>query len=185
MCPCAADAESWRRLAELYAPLLKRWIGRFNLQAVDADDLIQEVLMVVARELPKFRHNHRQGAFRSWLRTILVHRLRDFWRSAQYRPQATGTSSVRARLEEFDDDRSELSQIWNREHDEYVMKRLMNAVEPRFDPKTWQAFRLQVVDALAPTEVAAKLGISPNSVYVAKSRVLRALRQEADGLVDS
>ena len=180
----AADAESWHRLAELYSPLLKHWIGRFGVQTADREDLVQEVLIVVARELPDFRHNRRKGAFRRWLRTILVHRLRDFWRSARYRPLATGASNVLDQLDELVDDRSSLSQAWDRDHDEYIMKRLMDTVEPRFEPKTWQAFRQQVIEELPPSEVAAILGMPLSSVYVAKSRVLRALRQEADGLVD-
>ena len=76
-----SDAASWERLIELYSPLLRGWINRYEVQAADADDLIQDVLMVVMRELPSFRHNQQTGAFRSWLRRIVVNRLRNFWRA--------------------------------------------------------------------------------------------------------
>ena len=82
-----------------------------------------------------------------------------------------------------DDDASEASQMWNREHDEYVMKRLMDTVRGQFEPKTWLAFRRQVVDGLRADVVAAELGVSLGSVYMAKSRVLNALRRESEGLV--
>lgn len=72
-----SDEHSWSRLYELYSPLLRAWLGRYEVQTADADDLIQEVLMVVSRELPDFRHNGRTGAFRNWLRRILVNRLRN------------------------------------------------------------------------------------------------------------
>ena len=71
---------------DVYTPLLKQWLSRYEVQDADADDLVQDVLMVVSRELPRFQHSHRRGTFRSWLRTILVHRLRRFWDKRQRRP---------------------------------------------------------------------------------------------------
>ena len=75
------DDADWSRLVEVYAPLLRGWLTRADVQPNDADDLVQEVLLVVHRELPAFQHNQRPGAFRCWLRRIVVHRLRNFWRS--------------------------------------------------------------------------------------------------------
>ena len=124
-----SDSESWNRLVALYAPLLKRWLRRYEIQDSDAEDITQEVMSVLLNELPKFQHNRRTGAFRSWLRKILVNRLRDYWRGAKYQPVATGTSSLDEKLNELQDDNSELSQIWNGEHDRYVLKRLMRAIQ--------------------------------------------------------
>ena len=75
----SADSESWNRLVELYAPLIRGWLRSYGVSGADADDLVQEVLTVVSQELPKFNHNDRTGAFRSWLRKILVHRLQNYW----------------------------------------------------------------------------------------------------------
>lgn len=180
-----ADSESWNRLVELYTPLLNGWLARYQVQDSDADDLVQEVLTVIARELPDFRHNRRTGAFRNWLRTILVHRLRDFWRARQYRPIATGDSDIQRKLDELADEASEASRVWNQQHDEHVMRQLFDVVRPKVAPKTWEAFRLQMFDGVSASETAGKLGISVDSTYAAKSRVLRILRQEAGGLIDS
>lgn len=179
-----SDSASWDRLITLYAPLLKRWVHRYEVQGSDADDIVQEVLLAVFNDLPQFQHNQRTGAFRSWLRTILVNRVRLFWRGRKYRPVATGTSSVDERLNQLQDDNSEVSRMWNRDHDEYVLKRLMNAVQSQFEPETWQAFYRQVVDRQRADAVAHELTMSLSSVYMAKSRVLSALRRQADGLVD-
>jgi RNA polymerase sigma-70 factor (ECF subfamily) len=78
-----------------------------------------------------------------------------------------------------------LSRIWNREHDEHVVKRLMESVRTQFEPKTWQAFRRQVIDGERADVVAQELGTSLGSVYMAKSRVLSALRRESEGLVEN
>jgi RNA polymerase sigma-70 factor (ECF subfamily) len=178
------DADSWRRLVELYTPLLRGWLGRHALQASDADDLVQEVLAVVVRELPHFRHNRRAGAFRSWLRTVLVHRLRAFWQQRQARPQGTGDSAFARMLDELEDPHSGLSRLWDGEHDRHVLRRLLRWVEPDFARNTWQAFRRLALDGADPDAVAAELGMTVNAVCIAKSRVLQRLRQEARGLID-
>ena len=179
-----SDAHSWDRMVALYAPLLKRWVRWYEVQDSDADDIVQDVLTVVTRDLPNFRHTDRAGAFRSWLRGILVNRVREYWRSGKYRPIATGTSSIEEKLNQLQDDASDVGQMWNREHDHHILKRLMKVVKSQFEPKTWQAFELQVVKGHKPDEVAADLEISMSSVYTAKYRVLNALRRESEGLID-
>jgi RNA polymerase sigma-70 factor (ECF subfamily) len=178
------DNESWQRLVDLYTPLLQSWLRRYAvLEPADVDDLVQEVLLTVSQELPRFRHNRQRGAFRSWLRLILVHRLRLFWRSRQHRPQAVGGSDFLGQLEQLEDG-SEISRVWDQQHDCQVMRRLLDLVEPRFARLTWQAFRRQVVDGVPAEDVARELGMPCHSVYAAKSRVLKALRTVAEGLVD-
>lgn len=179
-----ASDESWRHLAGAYSPLLRAWLLRFEVSTTDADDLVQEVLLTVVRELPRFEHCGRTGAFRSWLRMILVHRLRDFWRSRNYRPAAAGGSTWMEQLNQFEDESSNVSREWNLEHDRHVMSRLLEHVRPRFEPKTWEAFRRQMFDGQRADAVATELGMPLNSVYVARSRVLSTLRREAAGLID-
>ena len=176
--------EAWQRMAEVYSTLLRSWLMRFDVASIDADDLIQEVLLTVSHELPQFEHSGRAAAFRSWLRTILVHRLRDFWRSRKYRPAATGGSTWAEQLEQLADESSNASREWNLDHDRHVMSRLLEAVRPRFEPKTWEAFHRQMFDGQRADVVAAELGMPLNSVYVARSRVLSTLRREAAGLID-
>src|SRR5882724_7080011 len=86
------DAASWERLVELYTPLLRGWLRRNEVQPEDVDDLVQEVMEVLVRELPQFHYQQERGSFRGWLRTITVNRLRMFWRSRQSRPLVTGDS---------------------------------------------------------------------------------------------
>lgn len=179
------DSKNWNRLVELYAPLLRVWLRKYDVQASDADDLVQEVLMAVAKDLKSFDHSGRPGAFRSWLRSILVHRLRNFWRAQGRRPQARGDSDIERRLERLEDPASELSQIWNRQHDRHVVRQLIAATQSNFEPTTWEAFRRVALEGARPDAVAEELGISLNAVFIAKYRVLKRLREEAEGLVES
>jgi RNA polymerase sigma-70 factor (ECF subfamily) len=177
------DAESWRQLVELYTPLVQGWLRHLGVLAADADDLTQEVMAVLVQELPHFQHNHRRGAFRNWLRTITVNRLRAAWRSRDRRP-ATGGADYLKILDELEDPESDPSRQWDREHDQHVARRLMALVEPQFEPATWRAFQRVVLDGLKAGAVAADLGISVNAVLLAKSRVVSRLRQEMRELTD-
>ena len=104
--------DDWRRLVDLYEPLLRAWMARMGVAVSDADDLAQEVLLVVFREIGLSRRQ--KGAFGGWLRAILVHRVRDYFRSHKFRPTATGDSDFLLRLH---DCASELSRVWDLEHD--------------------------------------------------------------------
>src|SRR5262245_54715613 len=94
-----ADPADWRRLVDLYSPLVRNWLRRHNVQGADADDLVQEVLAVVVRRFPDFRHNRRVGAFRAWLRAITVNCVRDFWKANRIRPAAPGGSDFGSYLD--------------------------------------------------------------------------------------
>lgn len=178
------DPESWRRLVDLYTPLIHGWLRRHSVQPSDADDLVQEVLGVMLRELPRFHYDPGRGSFRSWLRQVTVNRLRAFWQARRSRPVAAGGSDFLKMLEQLDDPGSGLSQLWDREHDRHVTRRLLEHIRPDFEPTTWRAFERQVLDGVKPAVVAGELGVSVNAVFIAKSRVLRRLRREMQGLVD-
>jgi RNA polymerase sigma-70 factor (ECF subfamily) len=174
---CAPDSASWKRLVELYTPWLQGWLRQYGLQSADVDDLVQEVLAAVNKELAGFRREARPGSFRSWLRAIARNRLRDFWR-ARRRQRAGETVS------DLEDQTANLDRLWDEEHDRYVARRLLELIESEFEPGTVQAFRRLVLDGRRGDEVAKELGNSVNAVYIAKSRVLARLRQEIGGLIE-
>ena len=179
------ENDGWNRLEDLYAPLVRVWLRRYDVQDSDANDLVQEVLMTVSREISTFEHRGQPGAFRGWLKAILINRLKKFWRARDRRPQARGDSDIDLRLAQLNDPASEMSQIWNREHDQYVLRQLMALAEPHFEPVTWEAFRRVALEGAKPDVIAKEMGISLNAVCLAKSRVTRRLRQEAAGLIES
>ncbi|RUL81811.1 RNA polymerase sigma factor [Tautonia sociabilis] len=173
------DERSWRQLAELYSPLVLRRLRQQGIAEADAEDLLQEILLVIIREVPHFDHTGRPGAFRGWMRAIITHRLLAYWRS-----QRQGASRFLPDvLEQLEDPESDLSRRWDLEHDRYLASRLLELIEPEFTPATWRAFRLQVIDGLPASAVAEQLGQTVNAVLIAKSRVLRRLRQEGRGLI--
>jgi RNA polymerase sigma-70 factor (ECF subfamily) len=168
------DAD-WRRLLDVYGPLLHGWLSRAGVPACDRDDLVQEVLVVVVRRVSGFDRRG-PGAFRAWLRGILTNHLRTYFR--------TRTATASLDLDQLAREDSVLSRQWDREHNQFLAARAMRAVERDFAPATWSAFLRQVLDGQKPADVAAELGLSLNAVLLAKSRVLKRLRAELRGLVE-
>src|SRR5262245_59949656 len=175
------DEAAWKCLSDLYRPLILDWLRRHGVAHHDAEDLTQDILLAVVKNLDGFDHAGRRGAFRSWLRTITVNRTRNFWKARGGQATAGG---VRQMVEDLDDPGSELSQLWDRQHNEYVVRCLLDLVRLEFEPQTVQAFCRLAVDGASAEEVAGELGISVGAAYVAKSRVLKRIREEAEGLLE-
>ena len=108
-----------------------------------------------------------------------MHRLRGIWRGKQSSP----AQAIAEELDQLEEPASEVARMWDKEHDEFVLRRLLETIEPEFSPATWHAFQRQTVDGLTASQAAAELGVTANAVLIAKSRVLRRLRQEASGLI--
>src|SRR5262245_8514057 len=89
------DAASWRKLTDLYSPLIRNWLRSYVAQPADGDDVLQDVLTMLVRELPGFEHNGHPGAFRAWLKGLTVNRLRVHWRT---RRPASGSDAVLEQL---------------------------------------------------------------------------------------
>jgi RNA polymerase sigma-70 factor (ECF subfamily) len=171
-----ADHDAWTRLNALYSHLLHDWCRRYGVPPQDADDLVQEVLQTLVREMPTFEYDRARGSFRGWLRTILVNRLRHHQRSERFKAVGDFDSLVG----QLADDRSVLSEQWDREHDQHVVARLLEVVQGDFDPKTWEAFLAVTLGEEDVAVVACRLGLSPNAVHLAKYRVLHRLQREAN-----
>jgi RNA polymerase sigma-70 factor (ECF subfamily) len=178
------DESAWKDLTALYRPLIVGWLLQQSVPRPEVDDLVQDILLAVVQSLPSFVHSGRRGAFRAWLRTIVHNCTCDFWKSRSRQAQASGDSGVAEVLRQLEDPHSGLSRQWDEEHDRYVMRCLLDLMELEFEPRTVQAFRRVALDGADSADVAQELGLSVGAVYVAKSRVLGRLRQEAEGLID-
>jgi RNA polymerase sigma-70 factor, ECF subfamily len=178
-----ADDQAWQRLMAVYEPWLRGWLSRHALQPADVEDVLQDILVVISKKLPEFVHNGQPGAFRTWLRTILTNRVRHFLRGQRNRQAVLSPQPVTDWLEQLADPHSALSRQWDQEHDQQVVRRLLASIQAEFNATTWQVFQMLVLENRRAAEVAEQLGITPNHVYVAKSRVLARLRAELHGLM--
>jgi RNA polymerase sigma-70 factor (ECF subfamily) len=171
------DASDWDRLHDLYMPLIRRWLGRVPVLGDEVADLSQEILVVMAREIPRFDRK-REGSFRAWLRQVTVNRVRIHRRKGRRRP-IVGLDPADGFLDRLADPNDDLARQWDREHDSHVVEKLLAAVEAEVNPTTWEAFRRFALEGEPARRVADELNMTENAVVLAKSRVMRRLRLEA------
>jgi len=179
----AHDPAAWTRLTAVYSPLVYRWCRRSGLQSSDAADVAQEVFRSVAAGLDGFRHQRPEDTFRGWLWTITRNKIRDHFRARAARPDARGGTTAQLALEQLPDegpggpdddtDPGLLSKL---------ARRAVALMQTDFAETTWRAFWLTAVEQQPARAVAEELGMSDAAVYVARSRVLRRLREELAGL---
>lgn len=177
----ADDPNDWERLVAIYTPWVRSWLTRHGV-VNDVDDLVQDVMIVIVDKIKVYEHNQRQGAFRNYLRKVTFHRLSQLLRKRKV--DAVGGTEVHNLIQQLDDPHSPLSKQWDREHDRFVMNQLFANLRDTFAEETWKAFELLMLKDMPASEVADRLGTSVNAVYIAKSRVLKKLREEAEGLVE-
>ncbi|MCA9175004.1 MAG: sigma-70 family RNA polymerase sigma factor [Planctomycetales bacterium] len=174
------DPADWERLVAVYTPWIAGWLRRHNV--TDVDDIVQDVMVVMFEKIKQYEHNQRKGAFRNYLRKVTFHRLSQQLRKRK--AQAIGGSQIQQLLQQLDDPHSALSRQWEVEHDRFVMRRLFASLRESFEVDTWRAFERLMLDGVSAQQVAEELSITVNAVYIAKSRVLKRLRDEAEGMVN-
>jgi RNA polymerase sigma-70 factor (ECF subfamily) len=176
------DASDWNRLQGIYLPLISRWLGRVPGLGVEADDLAQEVFVVVIREIPRFQRQ-REGSFRAWIRQVTLNKVRTHRRKRYRGPPAVGRDPADGFLDSLADPNGDLAHECDMDHDRHVFQRLLSIVQPDFSPSRWDAFRRFALDGVPAARVAEEVGVTVNSVLQAKSRILKRLREEAGELL--
>ncbi len=175
----ADDAAAWDRLISLYAPMAYRWCRRWDLPEQEIADVLQEVFQSVGTHIANFRNDREGDTFRGWLRTITQHKVLDHFRKLGREPGGAGGTDAQIRFAKLpaasppnEDDSSERRAIRG------VVGRALELIRSEFEERTWRAFWLTAVEDRVPKDVAIDLKMSPGAVRVAKSRVLRRLREE-------
>ena len=177
------DGEAWQRLTVLFGPLVYSWCRREGLQPEDAADVQQEVFRAVARSIQQFQRARQGDTFRGWLWTITRNKLHDFWRQRQAQPAATGGTTAQRQMHEVAEAESVESACEAGLNGE-LLGRAIELIRVEFQERTWQAFWRVTVEEHNPADVAAQLGMSTGAVYIAKTRVLRRLREELGEVLD-
>jgi RNA polymerase sigma-70 factor, ECF subfamily len=167
---------AWEQFVALYTPLLWRWSRRTGLNDAETDDLVQDIFVKLLAELPRLQCDPSRGRFRSWWKTVTVNECR-----ARYRRAASVSTEP---VPEILDDADSLTELWDAEYRGYLAGQALQVMQARFEPTTWQAAWQMIVHEQSAAETGQQLGLSEAAVYVAKSRLLRRLRQELGSLLD-
>lgn len=178
------DDSDWQRMMTIYRPFIFQRVSTYPLLVDQSEDIVQETMLVLMRELPVFERQ-RTGSFRAWLRGIVLNQLRYAARRAKKIPQPAGQNEkLWNAIEQLADPNSEASNEFDHAHDKAVFRHAAEIVREGIQDSTWKAFHRHAMLGEDVKTVAEELGLSVNSVLLAKSRVTRKIRNEIQGMVD-
>jgi RNA polymerase sigma factor (sigma-70 family) len=168
------DQEAWGEFVRRYGPQVYCWCRHWHLQEADAEDVTQTVMLKLGEKLRTFHYDSARS-FRAYLKTLARYAWCDFLAD---RPRAVnGDSDVRDQLgkvEAGDDLARRLDEQFDRE----VLAEAGARVRQRVEPHTWRAFELTAVEGSSGAAAAGQLGVTVVTVFKAKSKVQKMLREE-------
>ena len=171
------DADAWEQFTAIYQPLVFRLARRQGLQDADAHELVQDVLMAVARAIERWDPARQRGRFRDWLFRIARNLILNYLSRPKHRTYARG-GTFSDWLDEHPAPVAEASALFELEYRREVFRWASCKVQRQVQSKTWQAFWLSTVEDRPMPSVAAALQMTIGSVYIARSRVMARLREE-------
>jgi RNA polymerase sigma factor (sigma-70 family) len=177
------DQLAWGEFVEIYSPLVYGLARKHGLQDADAVDVTQDVLRRIAHSIGRLNYDAGRGTFRGWLFTIVRNEIRDWFAKQRSVWIGNGDAPDAPKWDQLPDSVDELSQFWEREHQQRVFFLATEQIRKEVQESTWQAFWKTTVNNQPGKDVAAELGLSIAAVYLAKGRVmlrLKELVQEAE-----
>jgi RNA polymerase sigma-70 factor (ECF subfamily) len=171
----AEDVEAWRCFESIYAPVIYRVAMRHGLQPSDAENVIQEVLLRVAKSVGRWIENSNNGPFRAWLLRIARNETVRLLTRPATRPTGYGAGSEDPQLEELatcDAVESQLETEYQREVFLWAAEQVRGMVAEA----TWLAFWLTHVEGLSVDDAAGQLGVKAGNIYFGRSRVMHRLK---------
>jgi len=184
------DEAAWEQLLQLYAPVVFRWCRRLGVEGEELVDVSQDILVKACRAIDNFLVNE-DCSFRGWLWTLTKHQVIDYVRRQQRSPKSISSDGTPLSQEHLfwrdppreSDGPADSTFLAPDDRDQRPQLTLvLESLRCRFRASTWEAFWRTVVEEESPEDVASDLGLSLNSVYLARSRILRLLREELAGL---
>jgi RNA polymerase sigma-70 factor (ECF subfamily) len=170
-----ADPAAWQEFVRRYRPRIYTYCLASPLQPADAEDVTQTVLLKLVGKLRDFHYDPAQS-FRGWLRIVTRNVLNDFF-NERSRGQGSGDTDVLRLLENVEAREGLVRQV-EAEFDQELLDEALRRARQRVPAPQWEAFRLTALERLSGAEAAAQLGMLVATVYTAKSRVQKLVREE-------
>jgi len=184
------DQESWQDFFNTYWRLIYTVAIRAGLDKTEAQDVVQDTVISVARQMPNFKYDPARGSFKSWLFLITRRRINDHLRK-QYRrvkiAEAEPSESARtAEIERVPDQAQSLAgEIWEEEWKRQLFAEALRRIKRRLEPKQFQIFDCYVLKEWPVKDVAAAFGVNANQIYLIKYRVSTLIEEEVRKLETS
>ncbi len=173
------DQESWREFFDMYGELIYTLARKAGLTDPESQDVVQETLISVAKQMPGFKYDPRLGSFKGWLRKITHRRIVDQLRKRLPENRLPASEQHACSLENLPDDAgSAFESLWEREWQRQLLRNALRRVKCKVSPKQYQMFDLYVSQQWPMKSIIETLAVSAAQVYMAKMRVSRLLRAE-------
>jgi RNA polymerase sigma-70 factor (ECF subfamily) len=171
-----SDQAGWEEFVERYGRHIYRWCRQWKLQDADAEDVTQNILVKLSRNLRAFAYDPSRS-FRGWLKTVAHHAWQDFEDSRRRARAAAGDSHSQDQMLTVEA-REDMVQKLEKAFDLELLEAAKARVRLRVAPHTWEAFRMVAIEGLPVAEVAATVRLRVAMVYVARSKVQKMLHEE-------
>jgi RNA polymerase sigma-70 factor (ECF subfamily) len=179
------DHAGWREFFETYWRLIYNVARRAGLTDAEAQDVVQNTFIYLARRMPKFHYDRTRGSFKSWLRIVTRSRIQVYWRREKAHnelirePVSHGTDDETDSVEAWPDEAGDkLDAVWQREWEQNLVSAAFRRLRTKVSSQQLLIFRLTTVGELPLTQVAKKLGVSLAQVYLARHRVGKLFKAE-------
>lgn len=179
------DATSWQEFFKVYWKLIYGVARKSGLTDDEAQDVVQETLISVAKHMPTFKYDPAIGSFKAWLLTMTRWRIIGQFRKRQpLVAQQAGKSTVRTdAIDDLPDvNLKDMDEVWEAEWQTNLLHAAKDNLRRKIDPLRWQVFEFYVSKEWLPEKVAQQFGVSVDQVYQIKHRVTEALRAEVERL---
>jgi RNA polymerase sigma-70 factor (ECF subfamily) len=180
------DQESWKEFFDTYWKMLYSVARRSGLHEAEAEDLVQETIVAVAKKMPEFHYDPAIGSFKSWLMLIIRRRIIDHFRKrgreAQRRqvptdsPTSEGGTGVMERIP--DPDGNHIDRIYEEEWEQHLFHIALDRVKNIADYEEFQVFDCYALKGWPPEQVAKTLNVTISFVYNAKYRLTKLIKEE-------
>lgn len=177
------DQASWQDFFDIYSPLIYGVARKRGLTISEAEDVVQETLIAVAKHMPSFKYDPAMGSFKAWLLNMTRWRIADHIRA--HRPPAAWQQSPEEASLGYaimagaaDHTIPDLEKLWDEEWNKTLLDAATAKARRGVDPKQYQIFDFYVNKEWPPERVAKAFGISPGQVYQAKHRMIGLIKEE-------
>jgi len=170
------DHEAWVEFVALYEPIAYRLFRRHGLQDADARELVQELFLLVSRNIERWDPAQERGTFRGWLRTVARNLMINWLKHRERKQLVAGGSELAVLFASLPAADEPESAEFNYELRRVLFQQAAEIVRQEVQLTTWHAFWETAVLGASPADVAKKLNLSTGAVRVAKCRVLARLQ---------
>ena len=182
------DQEGWKQFFDTYWKMLYSVCKRSGMNDSESQDVVQETILAVAKQMPNFRYDPQVGSFKSWLMLIVRRRIIDYLRKVgrqppRYQSQTDAATAQTSTMERIPDpEGGQIDRIYEEEWQQHIFQIALQRIRESVNYEEYQVFDCYALKGWPPEQVAQTLSVTMSFVYNAKYRLTKLLKEEVERL---